>query len=84
MWPGTQDWGGWLTSVSVPVHREADEKAPPVLQAQGLVREYGTVIAVDEIDLSLARGEFLTIFGPNGAGKTKESYSKALSDSYGD
>ena len=70
MWPGTQDWGGWLTSVSVPVHREADEKAPPVLQAQGLVREYGSVIAVDEIDLSLAKGEFLTIFGPNGAGKT--------------
>ena len=70
MWPGTQDWGGWLTSVSVPVHRETDEKAPPVLQAQGLVREYGSVIAVDEIDLSLAKGEFLTIFGPNGAGKT--------------
>lgn len=72
MWSGTQDWGGWLTSVSVPAHPEADEKAStnPVLQAQGLVREYGSVIAVDEIDLSLARGEFLTIFGPNGAGKT--------------
>ena len=41
-----------------------------MLQAQGLVREYGTVTAVDGIDLSLARGEFLTIFGPNGAGKT--------------
>ena len=72
MWSGTQDWGGWLTSVSVPAHPEADEKTStnPVLQAQGLVREYGSVIAVDEIDLSLARGEFLTIFGPNGAGKT--------------
>ena len=72
MWSGTQDWGGRLTSVSVPAHPEADEKAStnPVLQAQGLVREYGSVIAVDEIDLSLARGEFLTIFGPNGAGKT--------------
>jgi len=72
MWPGTQDWGGWLTSVSVPAHPEADEKAStnPVLQAQGLVREYGSVIAVNGIDLSLARGEFLTIFGPNGAGKT--------------
>tara|TARA_Y100000780_G_scaffold11494_2_gene9898 strand:- start:648 stop:1400 length:753 start_codon:yes stop_codon:yes gene_type:complete len=58
--------------VSVPAHPEADEKTStnPVLQAQGLVREYGSVIAVDEIDLSLARGEFLTIFGPNGAGKT--------------
>ena len=58
--------------MSVPAHPEADEKAStnPVLQAQGLVREYGSVIAVNGIDLSLARGEFLTIFGPNGAGKT--------------
>jgi heme exporter protein A len=58
--------------VSVSVHPEADEKAStnPVLQAQGLVREYGSVIAVNGIDLSLARGDFLTIFGPNGAGKT--------------
>jgi len=72
MWPGTQDWGGRLTSVSVSVHPEADEKAStnPVLQAQGLVREYGSVIAVNGIELSLARGDFLTIFGPNGAGKT--------------
>ena len=72
MWPGTQDWGGWLTSVSVPAHPEADEKTStnPVLQAQGLVREYGSVIAVNGIDLLLARGDFLTIFGPNGAGKT--------------
>ena len=41
-----------------------------VLQAVGLCREYGTVIAVDGINLSMAEGEFLTIFGPNGAGKS--------------
>ena len=72
MWSATQDWGGRLTSVSVPAHLEVDRRSSsePLLQAQGLVREYGTVTAVDGIDLSLARGEFLTIFGPNGAGKT--------------
>lgn len=42
----------------------------PVLRAAGLVREFGAVVAVDGVDLSLAKGEFLTIFGPNGAGKT--------------
>lgn len=41
-----------------------------VLEARGIVREYGTVVAVDGIDLALGEGEFLTIFGPNGAGKT--------------
>jgi heme exporter protein A len=41
-----------------------------VLEARGLVREYGPVLAVDGIDLSLDAGEFLTVFGPNGAGKS--------------
>ena len=44
--------------------------ATPVLEARGLVREYGPVVAVNAIDLSLGEGEFLTVFGPNGAGKS--------------
>lgn len=42
----------------------------PVLEARGLAREYGPVVAVREVDLALTEGDFLTIFGPNGAGKT--------------
>lgn len=42
----------------------------PALEACGIVREYGPVIAVAGIDLSLERGDFLTVFGPNGAGKS--------------
>ena len=41
-----------------------------VLEARGLRREYGSVIAVRGLDLAMAAGEFLTIFGPNGAGKS--------------
>jgi len=54
----------------------ATEQAPPptsvgsVVEARGLVREYGAVVAVDGVDLTLGAGEFLTIFGPNGAGKS--------------
>ncbi len=44
--------------------------ASPILLARGLRREYGAVVAVAGIDLSLEGGEFLTVFGPNGAGKT--------------
>ena len=40
------------------------------LSAAGLTRVYGPVRALDDVDLDLERGEFLTIFGPNGAGKS--------------
>lgn len=41
-----------------------------VLEAQGLHRNYGPVVAVRDLDLSMSEGEFLTIVGPNGAGKS--------------
>jgi heme exporter protein A len=44
--------------------------APLPVHARGLQRRYGSLRALDNVDLSLARGEFLTIFGPNGAGKS--------------
>jgi heme exporter protein A len=46
------------------------EATQSVIEARGLVREYGPVVAVDGIDLALGEGEFLVIFGPNGAGKS--------------
>jgi heme exporter protein A len=42
----------------------------PAVEARGVEKWYGPLPAVRGIDLSLARGEFLTIFGPNGAGKS--------------
>ena len=38
--------------------------------ADGLVRHFGDVRAVDGIDLSVSRGEIYGFLGPNGAGKT--------------
>ena len=37
---------------------------------QGLVREFGTVKAVDQVNLAVRRGEIYGFLGPNGAGKT--------------
>lgn len=54
--------------VAVASQRPVDRK--PVLEAVGLTREYGSVVAVNGIDLALRAGEFLSVFGPNGAGKS--------------
>ncbi len=41
-----------------------------VLSARGLYKRFGGVVAVDNVDLALYRGEILGLLGPNGAGKT--------------
>jgi fructose transport system ATP-binding protein len=50
---------------------------PVVLQAQGLVKRYGHVIALDGMDFELRAGEILAVVGDNGAGKS--TLIKALS-----
>ena len=42
----------------------------PVIDATGLVKTYGDVVALDGLDLSVREGSVLGLLGPNGAGKT--------------
>ena len=42
----------------------------PVLEAKGLVKLYGRVVGLDEVDLTLHPGEVLAVIGDNGAGKS--------------
>lgn len=44
--------------------------ARPALEVAGLVKRYGSTVAVDGLDLRLAAGTVLALLGPNGAGKT--------------
>jgi len=41
-----------------------------MLNARGLRKSYGTLVAVDDVSLSVAAGEILGLLGPNGAGKS--------------
>ena len=40
------------------------------LSCEGVIKRYGSVIAVDGLDLTVRRGECFGLLGPNGAGKT--------------
>jgi ABC-2 type transport system ATP-binding protein len=41
-----------------------------LIQARGLTKEYGDLVAVDHLDLQVRAGEVYGLLGPNGAGKT--------------
>src|SRR5207249_7930570 len=65
------------------LHRSAHAPAArmsspgPILEARGLVKKYGQVVALNGADFELYPGEILAIIGDNGAGKS--TLIKALS-----
>jgi fructose transport system ATP-binding protein len=52
------------------VDQEREGMTAPVLEARGLVKLFGRVIALDAVDLTLNPGEILAVIGDNGAGKS--------------
>jgi branched-chain amino acid transport system ATP-binding protein len=46
------------------------ETADAVISASGLTLKFGGLVCLNDVDLTLRRGEILAVIGPNGAGKT--------------
>jgi ABC-2 type transport system ATP-binding protein len=42
----------------------------PAVEAHGISKQYGSLVAVERLDLTVEPGEVLGVLGPNGAGKT--------------
>ncbi len=47
-----------------------DAAATPAIEALGLTKHYGPVVALDGLDLAVPTGSIFGFLGPNGAGKT--------------
>src|SRR6201986_2180275 len=42
----------------------------PAIRARGIVKRFGEIVALDGVDLDVARGQIHGLVGPNGACKT--------------
>lgn len=47
-----------------------DTKAKPYIHLEGVSKEFGGHVVVDEVTLSVFQGEFFSLLGPSGCGKT--------------
>jgi len=45
-------------------------EAKSILETKSLTKRFGTLVAVDQVSISLSPGEMFGLVGPNGAGKT--------------
>jgi spermidine/putrescine transport system ATP-binding protein len=52
-----------------PAHHEAGDDRPSV-ELESVTKRFRELVAVDELSLELAQGEFFTLLGPSGCGKT--------------
>ena len=59
------------TTVTTGVRQDqSGPAAPPLLQIQGIAKQFGKNVVLRDITLEVAQGEFLTILGESGSGKT--------------
>jgi branched-chain amino acid transport system permease protein len=57
-------------AVMAPHKRAGDRDSGPILQATGLSKRYGGLLANSDIDFTVNHGELRGVIGPNGAGKS--------------
>ena len=63
------DSGGMPVTIA-PHRRAGDRSSGPILQARGLTKRYGGLVANSDIDFTVNHGELRGVIGPNGAGKS--------------
>src|SRR5262245_47818657 len=69
--PAMTDTAPAAAAAASPDRRDGDPSGEPVIETTALTKIYpGDILAVDQLDLTVFRGEIFGLLGPNGAGKT--------------
>ena len=67
---GGRQMSGGRTSADPRTASGTPAEAHPAIRLRGVRKTFGPVVAVDDVDLDIADGEFFAMLGPSGSGKT--------------
>lgn len=59
-----------MMNEKIGVGQEVGDQAAPIVELKGLSKYFGTLKVLDDINLSVHKGEVLAIIGPSGSGKS--------------
>jgi len=59
-----------MTAPAAPALRRTASNGEPAVRTKALRKAFGSLVAVDNLDLEIQRGEVFGLLGPNGSGKT--------------
>jgi putative spermidine/putrescine transport system ATP-binding protein len=62
--------GGLRSMDALSMSRGSSAEPAPAIKLRGLRKTFGAVVAVDDLDLEIAAGQFFAMLGPSGSGKT--------------
>ena len=70
LWPRLAELWPFAPAPPLPPRAPSEQTSPTLLQVEGARKQFGGVVAVNNVSFSVGRNEVVALIGPNGAGKS--------------